>query len=202
MALAVKRNYEEALRSFDTAVHRYPTNADAYYNRAVFYFDRHQYEFALGDFDIVVRLAPTELQGSIARGAAYLRVGRYEEAMADFNKVLNLYPEGAVRAGALNNRAWIEAACPDARFRNGPQAVIDAKQAVDYGLWHKASCLGTLAAAYAEVADFDSAIKYVQQAIAAQKGSDILEGANEQLTAYQQRRHWRIKAETKKSELS
>jgi len=59
------------------------------------------------------------------------------------------------------------------------------------GLYRKASYLDTLAAAYAETGDFESAIKYEQQAIAAQTKFDKLSDGDGALNTYRQHRPFR-----------
>ena len=66
----------------------------------------------------------------------------------------------------LKQRAWLQATCPDPAFRNGQQAVKDAKAACSIVIWKDENTIDTLAAACAEVGDFDSAARYAQQALA------------------------------------
>ena len=53
--------------------------------------------------------------------------------------------------------AWLLAACPVDSLRNGQEAVGRAKWACNATGWVNLSCLGTLAAACAEVGDFSQA---------------------------------------------
>jgi hypothetical protein len=50
-------------------------------------------------------------------------------------------------------------------MRNGQLAIADAKKACELEKWEIAGHIDTLAAAYAEAGDFDSAIRYEDQAI-------------------------------------
>jgi hypothetical protein len=69
-------------------------------------------------------------------------------------------------ARTLSDRAWFQATCPDASFRSGQQAVKDAKAACSIMAWKDENMIDILAAAYAETGDFDSAVRYAQQALA------------------------------------
>ena len=193
LAAENKNDHETARRNFDAAVQRNPKVAVAYFNRGRFFFTRREYTAAVKDFNTAVSLRPTVWTYSYWRGAAYARVGRYDLALADFNRILSLHPGDEGRALLLNDRAWIEATCPDARYRNGKQAIEDAKIAVHFGRGSGASYLDTLAAAYAEAGDFDSAIKTEEQAIAAQTKTDKLRDVDSRLTAYRQHRPYRTK---------
>ena len=97
--------------------------------------------------------------------------GREKQARGDFQGALSAF-RSAVKAdptdfGAANELAWLLATCPLQNHRNGPEAVILAKANVAH--MPRAVWLQTLAAAQAEIGDFDAAIKTEQ---AAQHASD------------------------------
>ena len=66
----------------------------------------------------------------------------------------------------MKQRAWFQATCPDLAFRNGQQAIKDAKAACSISEWKDENTIDTLAVAYAETGDFDSAVRYAAQALA------------------------------------
>jgi hypothetical protein len=66
----------------------------------------------------------------------------------------------------LKQRAWFQATCPEPAFRNGQRAVKGAKVACSISEWKDENTIDTLAAAYAETGDFDSAVRYAAQALA------------------------------------
>ena len=65
-----------------------------------------------------------------------------------------------------NNLAWLFATCPEPSCRNGLKAIEFAKRACDRSDWHCWSFISTLAAAYAEVGDFEKAVSFQKVAIA------------------------------------
>jgi hypothetical protein len=93
----------------------------------------------------------------------------------------------------LSDRAWFQATCPNASFRNGRQAVKDAKAACSIMAWKDENMIDTLAAAYAETGDFDSAAQYAAQALAI-KGIEPVDSKRLQrhLTLFQQHRPIRL----------
>ena len=66
----------------------------------------------------------------------------------------------------VNNVAWFRATCPEARFRNGKEAVELATRACTLENWKDADGIDTLAAAYAEIGNFAEAERYQQKAMA------------------------------------
>ncbi len=90
----------------------------------------------------------------------------------------------------LNDYAWLLATSPTDDLRNGEVALEHAHRAVD--LDRNASYLDTLAAAYAELGQFDDAISVQQQALdLAEDDADLFDELNEHLLAYQRAEPWR-----------
>lgn len=77
---------------------------------------------------------------------------------------------------------------PIRAFRNAQQAVADATAACKIDSWDS---IGTLAAAYAEAADFANAIKFQEKAIRKAGGEDT-KGSQARLALYQQQRPYRF----------
>ena len=96
------------------------------------------------------------------RGDAYLNLGRHAEAVADYDKALELQPKDE---GLLNNLAWTLATSPDAKLRNGRRAIELATLACEVTGYKLAYILSTLAAAYAETGDFQTAVKWTTKAV-------------------------------------
>jgi hypothetical protein len=69
-------------------------------------------------------------------------------------------------AGAQNDLAWILATSTNSAVRDGADAVIFAEKAVAATNRRNPGCLDTLAAAYAEVGQFEGAVSTEQEAIA------------------------------------
>jgi uncharacterized membrane protein len=81
--------------------------------------------------------------------------------LAAYDELIHSYPKSA---RAHQGRAWILATCPDGKYRDGRSAVASATQACELTNWHEVSALSTLAAAYAEVGNFPSAVLWEQRA--------------------------------------
>ena len=82
-----------------------------------------------------------------------------------------------------NNLAWLLATCPDARVRDGAQAVQLAERACALTKYGVTPMVGTLAAAYAEAGRFDDAIAMAEKAcaLASESGQQNLLHRNQEL---------------------
>src|SRR5207253_8204733 len=85
--------------------------------------------------------------------------GSIAEALKEYNYLISLHPRLVTLARVLKQRAWLQSRCPGPAFRNSQQAVKDAKAACILG-WKDENTIDTLAAAYAETGDFNSAVQY------------------------------------------
>jgi tetratricopeptide (TPR) repeat protein len=179
---SAKRNVEAALR-ID------PKLWPALYIRAQIFRKEGKYELAIQDCNEALRLYPAFVEAALLRANINVRLGKYAEASKEFNYLVAIHPRQVTLARALSDRAWFQATCPNASFRNGPQAVKDAKAACSIMQWKDEGMIDTLAAAYAETGDFDSAVRYVAQALAV-KGisAQDAKGFREHLALFQQRK--------------
>jgi len=155
-----------AKRNVDTVLLRDPTFWPALYVRAQIYSRQGKYDLALNDCNEALRQDRSVIEAALLRANINARLGKYAEALKEFNYLVSLHPRKVRLARVLSDRAWFYATCPNASFRNGQQAVKDAKAACSIMVWQDEHMIDTLAAAYAETDDFNSAVQYVAQALA------------------------------------
>jgi len=110
---------------------------------------------AIEFYRTAIRLKPESADAWRKLAQALVAKGEMAEAIECYHTAIRLKPD---LVPALNNLAWILATQPDARFRNGPEAVGLAAKACALTRSQKAVLVGTLATAYAEAGRFPEAV--------------------------------------------
>ena len=164
--LLEKGDVAGAKRNVEAVLQRDPTFWPALYVRAQIYSQEGKYDLAVKDCNEALRQDRSVVEAALLRATINARLGKYAEARKEFDYVISLHPRNVTLARALSDHAWFRATCPNASFRNGQQAVKDAKGACSIMIWKDEHMIDTLAAAYAETGDFNSAIQYAAQALA------------------------------------
>jgi Tfp pilus assembly protein PilF len=161
-----KNDAAGAKRNVDAVLQRDPTFWPALYVRAQIYSHQGKYDLALKDCNEALHQDRSVVEAALLRANINARLGKHAEALKEYDYLVSLHPRNVTLARVMSDRAWFRATCPNASFRNGQQAVKDAKAACSIMTWKDEQIIDTLAAAYAETGDFNSAIQYVSQALA------------------------------------
>ena len=150
--------------------------------------DKKDYEKAIADFSRVIQIDPKNSWAYASRGLAEAERKQYDNAVADLDQALKIDPDNP---DALNGRAWFRATCPDAKYRNGGQALAAAMRACEVTGHKEAGLLDTLAAAYAECGDFASALKWEKKAIELETDATEKGEYGERVKLYQEKKPFR-----------
>ena len=150
-------NHEQALRDYTQTIEINPKAIAAYVNRGQIYNLEEDYDRAIADFNQAIQLDAGRPIPYLDRGVAEVAKGEYDQAIADFESAIKIDPNFSP---AYNNLAWQFATCPVAAIRDGRKAVKYATQACELSQWDNVRQISTLAAAYAETGDFNSAMKW------------------------------------------
>jgi Tfp pilus assembly protein PilF len=140
-----------------------PTNVQALYGVGANLVDNGRLDEGKRYLEEAIRLHPAYPEALGALASTFDSQGNYAEAIRFYQAALKAQPD---QEGALNNLAWLLATCPDAAFRNGPEAVRLATRACELTSYAKPLLIGTLAAAQAEAGNFPAAIATAERASA------------------------------------
>jgi tetratricopeptide (TPR) repeat protein len=142
---------------------------------------------ALRIYEEIINADPKNWMAHRGRGDLYLTTGKHREAVADLEKALSL---NADDSGVLNNLAWVLATSPEESLRDGKRAIELAKRACEVTDYKQPHILSTLAAGYAELGDFATAVEWSKKALELGDESQKAELAKE-LESYQSSKPWR-----------
>jgi protein O-mannosyl-transferase len=117
---------------------------------------------AEAEFCKAMQLDPSSANIRCDLAMSLQKQGKTDEALHWYEESLRLRPN---QPDVLNHIAWIRATHPDAKFREGAEAVTLAQRCVALSQ-DEADYLETLAAAYAEAGRFQEAVATQQQVIA------------------------------------
>ena len=142
---------------------------------------------ALLYFEAAVEADPTNAEILCSRGDLLADMGHYSRALADYARTVEVDPRFA---HAYRNGSWLLATCPDKHFRDAKNALLGAKQALEFGYGERHVALDTLAAAQANAGQFGEAIITLKDAL--DIAPDHAKGAyNQRLQLYEQRTPFR-----------
>jgi tetratricopeptide (TPR) repeat protein len=147
-----------------------------------------QYEFAISICDEALVYYPIPLHPWVLalRGTFWMHKGDFKKAKLDFEEAVKQSPDSSSYAML----AWFLATCPDDNYRDKSKAVELANKAME--LEKNYSTLDSLAAVYAEVGEFDDAIRTQKEAISLLKnekkeGKYYKKAHKDNVTQYQKR---------------
>jgi tetratricopeptide (TPR) repeat protein len=185
--LAQLNRLDEAIAEMQQLTKSVPNQPELKIQLALYYLINKQPKEAISEYDDVLLLNPENFLALRSRGDAYLNIGKHKEAIDDFEAALKLEPEDTT---ILNNLAWVLATSPEAEVRNGKRAVELATKACELTEYKLPHILSTLAAAFAESGNFDTAIEWSQKAVDMDDPEND-EQLEKELASYQKKEPWR-----------
>lgn len=187
LLLAEREQFDEAVTELQKLRKLAPKDTLTLLQLAMLYSVQKKTDEAIEAYTALLAEEPEEWRALRGRGDAYLNIGKQPEAIADFEKALALQPKDH---GILNNLAWVLATSPDDKLRDGKRAIELATLACELTEYKAAYILSTLAAAYAETGDFNTAIKWSTKAVEVDD-KEHGESLRKELESYKAKKPWR-----------
>jgi len=180
---------DEALKDYAEAIRLSPRSGTWYNNRAMIYSEQKKYDEALQDLTSAIEISPSLELPYRNRAIVHTKKKDFARAAADYVKVIELNPEFP---GGHNGLAWLLCTAPDDKVRDGKRALDMAQKACELTDHKNGGYLDTLAAAYAELGQFDKAVEWQEKALAA---GDMpvrdADAARKRLELYKQKKPYR-----------
>ena len=143
-------------------------------------------EAAIADFTNAIKYDPDDATVYLNRALVSRAKQEFGKVVADFTDAIRLTPNDV---HARHLRAFLWATCPDASFRDGKKAVQEATKACELSQWKTGLYLDTLAAAHAEVCEFELAAQRQSQAVELVTDELLADEFRYRLKLYQSKRN-------------
>lgn len=167
------------------------------------YRQAERFNDALDVYGEILQRDPSNFDVILARATTVLGMGKHEQAIADYETAMELGTSLAPNQKELvwNNLAWVLSTSPKDDLRDGKRAVELAIKAAELTEYKEAYILSTLASAYAEVGDFDNAVKWSTKAVEFAEKNPTRDSQvgdlKKELESYKKKEPWRELQEDK-----
>ncbi len=187
--------FDKSLADCTETIRLSPSKSSAYVSRGYAWTMMGEFENSIDDFTEAIRLDPIDASAYVSRGYSWWKAGNNAAALQDYGEAIRLNAEDA---SAYNNFAWLVSTCPIAEFRDGSKGLDYATKACELSNWETWYNIGTLAAAYAEIEQWENAVKWQKLAITLATDEKDKQGGRDRLELYKSRKPYREQPATVK----
>jgi tetratricopeptide (TPR) repeat protein len=154
--------HDKAIADFTESIRINPKSYRAIFWRGIAHAEKDDPESAIADYNRALAINPNDAIARCLRGNALGQRGNYEKAIADYKQAIVIDSKCKL---AYQSLAWLQATCPDEKYRDGEKAVENASKAYQLTGGNSWAYLDALAAAYAEIGDFGAAKQWQEKTI-------------------------------------
>jgi tetratricopeptide (TPR) repeat protein len=212
---AEEERYSDAIADMELLVRADPSNRSWIMQLSSYYQLDDRPRLSIRLLDELLRDRPDDWQALRLRGDAKLSIGEHVAAVKDYQQAIDALEKerseedaddeeaNSQYSGLLNNLSWVLSTSPNDKVRDGERALELALKACEVTDYEASHILSTLAAAYAEMGDFEEARQWAKKAVDRAKeqeaetpGSDYQsEQLQQELESYQEEKPWREEQE-------
>lgn len=174
IAYRATNQWEFAVQDFARAAKLAPTSLAALGHLGFAHYRLGQHDQAIQAFAAVIELSPEDGLAYNNRGFNQQMLGNFAAALADYELAIKFAPTYPL---AQQNYAWLLATCPDSKIRDGKKALTAATSLCELREYKVASDLKALAAAHAELGDYDRAIEFQSKVVDMNEGDSKVQEA-------------------------
>lgn len=191
------RQYDKSIDTLKKAIKSKPdTFFVTYFTLANAYYAKKDYSNAIIQFNRAIKLKPDYEPSYYYLSKCHINSNNHSEAVKVLNEGLKQLPNSLIMIESLG---WLLSTSKTESLRDGKRAYILAQRAVDFTNAEEPNYLDTLAAAHAELGEFDKAVEIEQKAIDLLTNKNISEGFsdsnlvnyNKRLETYKDKKPWR-----------
>lgn len=182
------QDWDHAIADFSKALDLEPNNLVAVGHRGFAYYAKSDHANAVQDFDRAIKIKPDDGVAHNNRGFNRQALGDYAGALADYDEAIKLAPKYGL---AYQNKAWMLATCPEEAHRNGKLALETARKVCELRENKVASDIKALAAAHAELGEFEAAVENQKKVVEMTKDEAQQSTETEILRLYEARQAFR-----------
>jgi len=182
--------FRSAITGFTRLINSQPHYLPAYSGRAETYLKQGDRQRAVADARHGLALTPGDDWDFYCRSRLHEILDDDRGSLTDLREALRRERSSDFYRKRI---AWLLATSPDALLRDGREAAELAEQANQSTGWRDAGLIETLAAAYAEIGDFDKAVEYQERAseLETHSSSELAKKRQERLQLYREHKPYR-----------
>jgi tetratricopeptide (TPR) repeat protein len=162
LAYHALEEFKKELSDLNEVLKLDPKYAKALAQRGQVYIILREVTKGLNDFENAIKLEPNNDLILLSYGYVCRFEGEYEKAVIALTRVCELDPRNGIIRLSL---AKLLAGCPEEKVRNGKKALELSKRAYELMKSNTDLCMEVMAMSYAELGDFDEAIKWQKKGI-------------------------------------
>jgi tetratricopeptide (TPR) repeat protein len=189
-ALDAENEFDKAMADTNIALALEPSFVEAYVSRGAILYNQGKYDDAIAADNQALAIDPSTAQAYGDRASSWNMKGEYEKAKADYYQAIAIDPNNPEY---LNELAFFQATCLDAKFRDGKQAFANASKAYQLSNGNNAdNNFSVLASCYAENGDFTAALQWQAKALEQVKSQEMKQRYLARVELFKQNKPFRL----------